>query len=251
MPTNLFQHRRRHDATPLFLQRGAPVKRWRRALLLLVVLVLSYLALAGAWAWMVFDEARTATPSAAGAPLSARQTAILLRVEDPAFFEHKGLSIAPGQGMATISSALARDLFLGNSQLDGAGGVLQRLYRSVFDCCKRIDLGRDVMSLVLDARMSKPEQLARYVETVYMGTHAGQQVQGLEQAARSYLGKPLAATTEEEFVRLVAMIKAPNRYHPERDPGALAQRSARIQALLAGRCAPKGWFDTEFEDCGP
>jgi membrane carboxypeptidase/penicillin-binding protein len=227
------------------------VKRWRRVLLLVAALVLAYLALAGAWAWMVFDAARAATPVAAGAPLSARQTAILLRVEDPTFFEHGGLSLAPGQGVTTISSALARDLFLGGGRLDGAGGALQRVYRGVFNCCKRIDLGRDVMTLVLDARMSKREQLARYVATVYMGTHDGRQVQGLEQAALGYLGKPLAATSEEEFVRLVAMIKAPNRYHPLRDPGALAQRSARIQALLAGRCAPNGWFDTEFEDCAP
>ncbi|MCC2957865.1 transglycosylase domain-containing protein [Massilia sp. IC2-477] len=227
------------------------MKRWRRALLLVAALVLAYLALAGAWAWMVFDAARAAAPVTADAPLSTRQSTILLRVEDPTFFEHAGLSIAPGQGVATISSALARDLFLGDSRLDGAGGLLQRFYRGVFDCCKRIDLGRDVMSLVLDARMSKQEQLARYVATVYMGTHEGRQVKGLEGAARSYLGKPLAATSEEEFVRLVAMIKAPNGYHPVRSPDALAQRSARIQSLLAGRCAPKGWFDTEFIDCGP
>jgi len=227
------------------------VTRWRKAILLALALVLAYLALAGAWAWAVFDEIRAAAPVAAGAPLSARQTAILLRVEDPTFFEHAGLSIAPGQGAATISSAVARDLFLGESRPDGASGALQRFYRGVFDCCKRIDLGRDVMTLVLDARMSKRDQLARYVATVYMGTQDGRQVQGLEQAARSYLGKPLAATTDVEFVRLVAMIKAPNRYHPVRAPSALAQRSARIAALLAGRCAPSGWFDTEFEDCPP
>lgn len=230
---------------------GASMKRLRKALLLASALALAYLALAGAWAWAVFDEALATRPVAAGPALSARQTAILLRVEDPTFFDHAGLSIAPGQGVATMSSALARDLYLGDGRLDGAGGALQRIYRGVFDCCKRIDLGRDVMTLVLDARMSKREQVARYVATVYMGTHDGRQVRGLEQAARSYLGKPLAATTEQEFVRLAAMIKAPNRYHPVRDPDALAQRSARIAALLAGRCAPGGWFDTEFADCAP
>jgi membrane peptidoglycan carboxypeptidase len=105
------------------------------------------------------------------------------------------------------------------------------------------------MTLVLDARMGKHEQLARYVATVYMGSHAGQQVRGLAQGARSYLGKSLASTTDEEFVRLVAMIKAPNQYHPLRDPEALARRAARIEALLAGRCEPEGWFDTEFKRC--
>lgn len=228
---------------------GALVIRWRRALLVALALVLAYLALAATWAWLVLDDALATRPVTSPALLSARQSAILLRVEDPTFFEHAGLSIAPGQGVATISSALARDVFLGEGRLGGAPGALQAFYRDMFDCCKRIDLGRDVMTLVLDARMSKREQLARYVATVYMGTHAGQQVRGLAQAARSYLGKPLASVTEEEFVRLVAMIKAPNQYHPLRNPEALAQRAARIQALLAGRCEPDGWFDTEFKRC--
>ena len=225
--------------------------RWRRVLLLVTTLILAYLALAGAWAWTVFDEALATRPVADTVPLSARQTAILLRVEDPTFFEHAGLSIAPGQGMATISSALARDVFIGSGRLEGMNGAVQRFYRSVFDCCKRIDLGRDVMTLVLDSRMPKHDQLARYVATVYMGTHEGQQLSGLVPAARSYLGKPLEETSEAEFVKLVAMIKAPNQYHPVRDPEALAQRAARIQALLAGRCAASGWFDTEFKECAP
>lgn len=225
--------------------------RWRRVLLLVTALILAYLALAGAWAWTVFDEALATRPVPDTIPLSSRQTAILLRVEDPTFFEHAGLSIAPGQGVATISSALARDVFLGSGRLDGMGGAVQRFYRSVFDCCKRIDLGRDVMTLVLDARMSKRDQLARYVATVYMGTHEGRQVNGLAQAARNNLGKPLEETSEAEFVKLVAMIKAPNQYHPTRGPEALAQRVARIQALLAGQCAASGWFDTEFKECAP
>ncbi|MEW6760434.1 MAG: transglycosylase domain-containing protein [Pseudomonadota bacterium] len=225
--------------------------RWRRVLLLVTTLILAYLALAGAWAWTVFDEALATRHVTDTVPLSARQTAILLRVEDPTFFEHAGLSIAPGQGVATISSALARDVFIGERRLDGVSGAVQRFYRSVFDCCKRIDLGRDVMTLVLDSRMSKRDQLARYVATVYMGTHEGQQVSGLALAARSYLGKPLEETSAAEFVKLVAMIKAPSQYHPTRGPEALAQRVARIQALLAGRCTASGWFDTEFKECAP
>lgn len=159
------------------------------------------------------------------------------------------MSLGQGQGVATISSALARELFLGKDRLDGVPGMMQTFYRGVFDCCKRIDLGRDMMALVLDARMSKREQLQRYTDTVYMGTHEGQQLKGLAQAARSYLGKPLEATTDEEFIRLVAMIKAPNHYHPSRNAAALDERAARIQALLLGSCTPDGWFDTDYEGC--
>jgi len=226
-----------------------PRKTWLRAAALLLAFLAAYLAIAAAWAWNAFDAAVRSAPPAETVQLSERQTAILLRVEDPGFYEHSGLNVGPGQGVATISSALVRELFLGKGRLEGLPGMFQAVYRGVFDCCKRIDLGRDVMALVLNARMSKREQLARYAAGVYMGGHEGRQLSGLAQAARGYLGKPLENTTEEEFVRLVAMIKAPNHYHPARNPAALAQRAARIHALLQGRCEPDGWFDTEFDGC--
>ncbi|KFC73590.1 transglycosylase domain-containing protein [Massilia sp. LC238] len=224
-------------------------KAWWRLPMLLALLLLAYLAVAAVWAWSAFDDARRLVPLTHEVELSNRQAAVLLRVEDPDFYGHHGLSLGQGQGMATISSALARELFLGKDRLDGVPGMMQTFYRGVFDCCKRIDLGRDMMALVLDARMSKREQLQRYSATVYMGTHEGQQLKGLAQAARSYLGKPLEATTDEEFIRLVAMIKAPNHYHPSRNAAALDERAGRIQALLLGSCAPDGWFDTDYEGC--
>lgn len=225
-------------------------KAWRLSALL-AAFVLTYLAAAAVWAWSAFDEALGSAPPAETVGLSERQAVILLRVEDPTFHDHAGLSIGQGQGVATISSAVAREVFLGEGRLDGVPGMLQAFYRGVFACCKRIDLGRDVMALVLDARMSKPEQLARYTAMVYMGTHGGRQLTGLAQAAHSYLGKSLDTATDEEFILLVAMIKAPNHYHPARNPAALAERTARIQALLLGRCKPEGWFDTDFAGCSP
>jgi len=224
-------------------------KAWWRLPMLLALLLLAYLAVAAAWAWSTFDDVRRVVPLTHEVELSNRQAAVLLRVEDPDFYGHHGLSLGQGQGVATISSALARELFLGKNRLDGLSGMMQTFYRGVFDCCRCIDLGRDMMALVLDARMSKREQLQRYSATVYMGTHEGQQLKGLPQAARGYLGKPLEATTDEEFIRLVAMIKAPNHYHPSRNAAALDERAARIQALLLGSCAPDGWFDTDYEGC--
>jgi membrane carboxypeptidase/penicillin-binding protein len=217
----------------------------------LPVALLAYLGIAMLWAWIVFDDALASAPLRAGAPLSAWQERVLLQVEDPTFYEHHGLSLADGQGVATITSAVTRDLFLVDAKLDGVQGALQALYRAVFACCKRVDFGRDVMSLVLDARMGKRAQLDRYVATIYMGMYEGWALRGLDAAARAYAGKPLVGTSEAEFIRLVAMLKAPDGYHPVRDPGALRVRSARIAALVAGHCRPSGWFDTTYPQCGP
>jgi membrane carboxypeptidase/penicillin-binding protein len=154
-----------------------------------------------------------------------------------------------GQGLATISSALARELFLYGARLGGVAGALQSLYRRVFDCCKRVDLGRDVMALVVDAKLSKARQLALYADDVYMGTQDGAQVRGLPGAALRHAGKPLAQLTDQEFIALVAMIKAPNQYHPSKAPVDHARRTARIAALVAGQCQPAGWLDTAFDNC--
>jgi membrane carboxypeptidase/penicillin-binding protein len=128
-------------------------------------------------------------------------------------------------------------------------GLLQGLYRGVHACCRKVDLGRDMMALVLDASASKQRQLAIYVATVYMGRHEGRQVRGLEAGARAYFGKPLVALGLDEILGLVAMIKAPNDFHPQRNPDAYRLRVVRVRAVLSGRCKPDGWLDTTYAHC--
>jgi len=225
------------------------MRRVAKGLLALAALLLVYLAVAASWARLSVDELLVQQAAPAHTPLSPRQRDILLQIEDPTFDTHPGLSLADGQGVATISSAVARDLFLYDGRLAGIQGALQGLYRGVFECCKKVDLGRDTMALVLDARVSKERLLAMYVAGVYMGRHEGRQVRGLAQAAQAYLGKPLAALDEAEMAGLVAMIKAPNAFHPVRNRVAWALRTVRVQAVLDGRCRPAGWLDTDYAHC--
>lgn len=165
----------------------------RKVLLAMLLAVASYLAVAATWAWMAFPSAARALPQASAMPLSPRQAELLLKVEDPGFYHHSGLNIWSGQGLAAITSSLARSVYLGDTQFDGATGVFQRFYRAVFDCCKKIDIGRDVMA---------------------------------------YYGKPLDLLTEQEFIGLVAMIKAPNLYHPVRNPAQFVQRLVQVNSQL-------------------
>ena len=226
------------------------MKRLGQVLLALFAALIVYLAIAAGWAAATAETLLARWPHAsAAASLSPRQAAILLRIEDPTFYTHHGLSLAEGQGVATVSSALARELFLDGPRLDGASGLMQAFYRRVFDCCKRIDLGRDVMALVLDARVPKERQLRMYAQSIYMGRQDGRQVRGLAQAAQAYAGKPLAQLNDAEMAGLAAMIKAPNAYHPVREPVAYSLRLARVQAILSGSCRPAGWLDTDYAHC--
>ena len=221
-----------------------------KLVLAIFLLAAAYLGLVAVWASASFNAVMEAAPVPPMMPLSARQTAILLRVEDPTFFRHPGVSLAEGQGVATISSAVARDLYLSGRPLAGVSGALQRFYSRVFDCCGKVDLGRDVMALVLNAKLPKRNQLALYVADVYMGSQDGKQVIGLPMASTTYFGKPIDEVSEPEFIGLIAMIKAPSEYHPILHPEQHATRVARIQALLDGKCKADGWFDTVYEACG-
>lgn len=227
-------------------------KNLRRASLMLLAVLLAYLVVVAVWsASSVGKLIHDYRLAADGARLSASQTQILLRIEDPSFFTHPGLSVGRGQGFATITSAVARDVFLSDVRLGGVAGALQSSYRRIFECCKKIDLGRDVMALVLNVHMSKQAQLSAYVATVYMGTDQGRQIRGLEQASHTYLAKPLGQLTDQQFAALVAMIKAPNYFHPTRNRPAYDLRVARVQSIIAGRCQASGWFDTSFAQCDP
>ena len=227
-------------------------KPLRTLCIALPVLLLAYLGVVALWSLAVVDQVVAAYPTAAAtaAPaLSQSQQDTLLKVEDPTFFEHGGVSLANGQGVTTVTSALAREAFLFNAELPGVKGAMQSFYRAVFNCCKKIDLGRDVMAVVLDARLDKRSQLALYAQQVYMGRAGGIQVRGLEQAAAVYLGKPLARASDAEFAGLVGMIQAPNLFNPLSNRAAFEQRAARVAAVASGRCVPDGWFDTGFEHC--
>lgn len=212
--------------------------------------VAMYLAVVAIWASLsVSHLLPVVTASSELSLLTPEQKGILLEIEDPTFYEHAGLDISQGQGLTTITSSLARNLFLFGEQLFGIKGGFQSLYRGVFKCCKKIDFGRDVMALVLHHNLSKDQQLRLFVSSIYMGNNKGTPVQGLPAAANSYFGKPLPNLSSIEFVNLVAMLKSPNYFHPSRGAAQLKARVSSIEKILSGACKPRGWFDTSYKHC--
>jgi membrane carboxypeptidase/penicillin-binding protein len=214
------------------------------------LLLAIYLSAVLLWANAVAGDLLRQTPSLHhSVQIQPRHVSALTKVEDPAFFEHRGLNISNGQGLTTLTSVVARDLFLGKSDMEGISGAAQSFYRGVFDCCKRIDLGRDVMALVLDAHATKQQQLNMYLNSTYFGSLNGKAVIGFDAAAKAYHGKDLFRLSDEEFFDLMAMPIAPNHYHPARNPEQHAERARRIAALVAGECEASGWLDLSYEDC--
>jgi membrane peptidoglycan carboxypeptidase len=110
---------------------------------------------------------------------------------------------------------------------------------------------QSAIALAFDARVSKQEQLSLFVSSVYLGTTNGRDVRGFSDASQTYFRKPPRELTDQEFLSLLAMILAPNKYNVSTHPQENHERVQRIQNLLAGRCRPAGFTDVEYTGCAP
>jgi len=162
-----------------------------------------------------------------------RRLDILLRVEDPAFYQHKGVDLkSPGAGMTTITQGLVKIHYFDRFQ-QGIAKIRQTL----------------IARFALDPLVPKKDQLLLFINEVYLGGWQGTQVQGFAQAAHVYFDKSFFELAEDEYLALVAMIPAPNSYNIRGSPDRNAERVRRIRRLLAGDCEPHGWMDWRLEGC--
>ena len=165
--------------------------------------------------------------------LPRRRLAMLLKVEDPNFYRHRGVDFTtPGAGMTTITQSLVKRFYFDRVR-PGFAKIEQSL----------------IARFVLDPSLAKNKQLQAYLNFTYFGSRKGDAVTGYADAARTYYGRELAHLSDREFLSLVAMTMAPKKLDPIRYPQANAERVRRIEALLAGRCQPDGLRDVTYKDC--
>ena len=161
----------------------------------------------------------------------------LLAVDDPMFYHHHGIdSRTRGAGYTTITEALVKILYFDNFR----PGPLR--WRKV---------KQTIIAVAFNARISKKEQLRLFVNAVYFGNRDGHKVRGFSSASEEYLGKPFAQISDEEYLELVAMIVAPDKYNIATHPDRNHDRVGRIKLLLAGACTPRSVSDVEYADCAP
>lgn len=163
------------------------------------------------------------------AKLSPEQLKLLLTIEDPAFYNHRGVDLStPGAGMTTITQGLVKLLYYPAGFKQGIAKIRQTL----------------IAQYALDALVSKDEQLDLFLNLAYFGHEQGHEVKGFAQAARVYFHKELTVLTEEEFIGLVAMLIGPNKFKP--GVPAHTERVERIQAYLSGSYQAASVLDVEY-----
>ncbi len=147
----------------------------------------------------------------------------LLAAEDQRFFAHPGVD----------PLAIARASWSALTQrrwVSGASTLTQQLARRTFDRPRTLrgKLREAALALRIERSWSKPRILAAYLNRVDFGP----QLVGVAAAARAYFAKPVEQLSLSEAASLVALVRGPSYYHPQRHPQRLQRRRDHILERL-------------------
>jgi len=159
--------------------------------------------------------------------LSDYQLKALLKVEDPAFYEHNGLDInTPGAGITTITQAIVKRLYF-----DEFKQGLPKIRQTI------------IAMWAVDSLVSKEDQLNTFLNIVPFNKGGV----GFSEASQYYYGKEFHELTNDEYLSLLAMLIAPRQYDIKDFPEKNQERVRRIKLVLDGKYAPRGNSDYFYE----
>jgi membrane peptidoglycan carboxypeptidase len=211
----------------------SPFRRWGRRLLVAFLALLLLFGAAFGLAWLLTPgvadaEARTAAIVRSHSAISdqgtppARVAQAIVSTEDSRFYSHSGLDprgLARGvlnlfehgslQG-ATIDAQLGKLLYSG-----GKTGLLTTAQEGV-------------LAFKLDAKYSKRQILAMYLDAAYFGHGA----YGVETAARTFFGLPADQLSWGQASLLAGLVNAPTAYDPTAHLHLARERQHHVLARL-------------------
>lgn len=148
-----------------------------------------------------------------------------LSAEDKNFFSHGGLDYR-GIGIALYKHLVLR------RRLVGASTITQQVAKNFLLTNERSfdrKLKEAILAIRIERAFNKPKILELYLNEIYLGIGS----YGVAAAALNYFNKELKDLTIEEAAYLAALPKAPNNYHPFREPEAATERRNWILKEMA------------------
>ena len=152
----------------------------------------------------------------------------IIDVEDQHFYEH------PGIDFGGILRALWIDVRSGHIE-QGGSTLTQQLMKNFFlsdERSLRRKLKEALMALTVERQFSKQEILTNYINEIYLGQKGAQGIYGVWEASRFYFAKEPRELSTAEVATIAALIKAPNRYSPYRDPERCKRRRNYALTLM-------------------
>lgn len=156
----------------------------------------------------------------------------LVAIEDQRFYRHIGVDpLAIGRAIKSNFSA--------GEIVSGASTLTQQLGRQYKPRPRTLPtkLIEAVEAVRLDLRMSKSEQLERYLSRISYGSN----IEGIEAASRIWLGKSPRYLSPDEIALLLALPQSPEARRPDRNP--LAAKAGRD--LILDRMVRGGLLDAD------
>jgi penicillin-binding protein 1A len=143
----------------------------------------------------------------------------LVASEDRRFYEHFGID---PWGIARAIASTITGRTQGGSTLTQQ--TLKEVYLKRENVLVRKALAEPVLAPLLELNLTKEDILFVYLNRVYFGGSA----YGIEAAARVYFAKAARDLTVLEAAVLVALLPAPNRLNPHRNPDLARDRGLRV-----------------------
>jgi penicillin-binding protein 1A len=149
----------------------------------------------------------------------------VVAIEDRRFFSHGAIDLRG------ILRAAWRDVADGGA-VEGGSTITQQLARLLYlspERTMRRKVQEAMIALWLEARLSKEEILARYLNSVYFGAGAF----GADAAAKRYFGKKAGELDLAQAAMLAGLIRSPSQLAPSRNLEAAHRRAELVlQAMV-------------------
>ncbi len=170
-------------------------------------------------------------------PVSAiprRLIQAILSAEDKKFYDHQGLDFL---GIVRASLTNVRNI-VNDKRPVGASTITQQVAKN-FLLTNEVSYRRKIQEAILAFRIehafTKDQILELYLNEIYLGMGS----YGVAAAALNYFNKSLDELTLAEMAYVAALPKAPNNYHPVRNPKAAVDR----RNWVLGRMVEDGFID--------
>jgi penicillin-binding protein 1A len=164
-----------------------------------------------------------------------RVIAAFLSAEDRRFYEHGGLDFT-GIARAVVKAVEAK-LSGSNRRTEGASTITQQVAKNFLLTSDRTierKIKEAILAIRIERAYSKDKILELYLNEIFLGMNS----YGIAAAALNYFSKELKDLTIEEAAYLAALPKAPNNYHPFRQP----KRATERRNWIIGQMAENGYI---------
>ncbi len=155
-------------------------------------------------------------------------TRAIVAVEDKNFYSHHGLDFK------AIARAAWRNL-LARAAVEGGSTITQQLVKNYFLTNTRSlwrKFNEAIMSVLLEIHYDKNEILESYINEIYLGQDRQRAIHGFALASQYYFDKPINSLELDEIVILVALIRGPSYYDPNKKSVRLKKRRNLVLKLL-------------------